>query len=78
MRDDPDSFGEVALAESEDVTSARKNGELGWVIHYQFDAVRDRAIFDLTEVGEISDPVVTRERDLHLQAVGHRRAALRA
>ncbi len=59
VRDDPDSFGEVALAESEDVTSARKEGDLGWVIPYQFDALRDRAIFDMTEIGEISDPVVT-------------------
>ena len=59
VRDDPDSFADVALAESEDVTSAEKGGDLGWVIHYQFDAVRDKAIFDMVETGSISDPVVT-------------------
>ena len=59
VRDDPESFADVALAESEDVTSAQKGGDLGWVIQYQFDAARDKAIFDLTERGEISDPVMT-------------------
>ena len=59
VRDDPDSFEDVALEQSEDVTSAKKGGDLGWVIHYQFDAARDRAIFDLTETGQISEPVVT-------------------
>jgi parvulin-like peptidyl-prolyl isomerase len=59
LREDPDSFGDVALDKSEDVTSAKKEGEVGWVIHYQYDVLRDNAIFDMTEVGEISDPVVT-------------------
>jgi parvulin-like peptidyl-prolyl isomerase len=59
IRDDPDSFADIAVDQSEDVTSAKKGGDLGWVIHYQFDAARDKAIFDLTETGQISDPVVT-------------------
>jgi parvulin-like peptidyl-prolyl isomerase len=59
LRDDPDSFAERALADSEDASSAQKGGDLGWIIRYQFDALREQAIFDLTEPGEISDPVVT-------------------
>ncbi|HEX5579159.1 MAG TPA: peptidylprolyl isomerase [Candidatus Limnocylindria bacterium] len=59
LRDDPDSFAEVAEAESEDVSSAREGGDLGWVIPYQLDAVRDEAVFGMTEPDEISDPIVT-------------------
>ena len=59
LKEDPDSFAEVAEAESEDVSSAQDGGELGWVIHYQYDAARDEAIFAMTEPDEISDPVVT-------------------
>ena len=59
LRDDPDSFADVAEADSEDVSSAQEGGELGWIIHYQHDAARDAAIFALTQPGEISDPVVT-------------------
>ena len=59
VQEDPDSFADVAEAESEDVSSAQEGGELGWVVHYQYDAARDEAIFGLTEPGEISDPVVT-------------------
>jgi peptidyl-prolyl cis-trans isomerase SurA len=59
VRDDPDSFAEVAEAESEDVSSAREGGDLGWIIPYQLDAARDEAVFALTDPGEISDPVVT-------------------
>jgi parvulin-like peptidyl-prolyl isomerase len=59
LRDDPDSFADLALVYSEDATTARDGGELGWVVRYQFDAIRDTAIFDLTEPGQISDPVVS-------------------
>ena len=59
VQEDPDSFADVAEAESEDVSSARDGGDLGWIIHYQYDAARDEAIFGLTEPGEISDPIVT-------------------
>ncbi len=45
LQDDPDSFADVAEAESEDASSAQEGGELGWVIHYQYDAARDEAIF---------------------------------
>jgi parvulin-like peptidyl-prolyl isomerase len=59
LQEDPDAFAEVAEAESEDVSSARDGGELGWILHYQYDAARDEAIFDMTDPGQISDPIVT-------------------
>ncbi|HEX6473620.1 MAG TPA: peptidylprolyl isomerase [Candidatus Limnocylindria bacterium] len=59
LRDDPDSFAEVAETESEDVSSAQDGGDLGWIIPYQLDADRDEAVFGMTEPDEISDPVVT-------------------
>jgi parvulin-like peptidyl-prolyl isomerase len=59
LRDDPDSFADVARNESEDVASAQKGGEVGWIIHYQYDQAREQAIFDLQEPGDISDPVVS-------------------
>jgi parvulin-like peptidyl-prolyl isomerase len=55
----PDTFAELAQAESEDVSSAQNGGDMGWIIHYQDDAARDDAIFGLTKPGQISDPVVT-------------------
>jgi parvulin-like peptidyl-prolyl isomerase len=59
LREDPDSFADLALVYSEDAATAQQGGELGWVAHYQFDATRDTAIFDLTEPDQISDPVVS-------------------
>jgi parvulin-like peptidyl-prolyl isomerase len=59
LGDDPDAFADVARNLSEDVSGAKKGGEVGWVIHYQYDQTRDRAIFDLLEPGDISDPVST-------------------
>ena len=59
VKDDPDSFADVAREKSDDATTSADGGELGWVIHYQLDAARDAAIFALTDKGQISDPVVT-------------------
>ncbi|HEX6139239.1 MAG TPA: peptidylprolyl isomerase [Candidatus Limnocylindria bacterium] len=59
LRQDPDSFPAVARDESEDPVTAKDGGDLGWVIKYQFEPERQDAIFALTKVGEISDPVVT-------------------
>jgi parvulin-like peptidyl-prolyl isomerase len=59
LREDPDSFANVARLMSEDAASADGGGELGWVIQYQFDEVRDTAIFDLTEPGAVSEPVIS-------------------
>jgi len=59
LRDDPDQFAQLAREQSEDTSSASKGGELGWVIPYQFEEERLDAIFNLTEVGEISEPIET-------------------
>jgi parvulin-like peptidyl-prolyl isomerase len=59
LTDDPDSFASVAKAKSEDTLSAADGGDLGWVIHYQLDAALDKAVFDLTEPGQISAPLVS-------------------
>ena len=57
LRDDPDSFGDVAKEVSEDSATANEAGELGWVAPYQLEAANEDAVFGLTEVGEISEPV---------------------
>ncbi|HEY7846931.1 MAG TPA: peptidylprolyl isomerase [Candidatus Limnocylindria bacterium] len=59
LQADPDAFAEVAEAQSEDASSAKEGGELGWIMRYQYDAAREDAIFGMTEPGEVSDPVVT-------------------
>ena len=57
LRSDPDSFAETATRLSENAETAQEGGEVGWVAPYQLDAQREEAVFALTEVGEISDPV---------------------
>jgi parvulin-like peptidyl-prolyl isomerase len=57
LRSDPDRFAEVASLVSEDYTTAPEGGELGWVAHWQLERMLEDAVFGLTEVGEISDPV---------------------
>ncbi len=59
LRDDPDSFGEVAALVSQEPESAANDGELGWVARYQLAEPLEEAVFGLTEVGEISEPVET-------------------
>lgn len=56
LREDPDSFAEVATRLSEDGTTAREGGELGWVAPYQLDEALEEIVFGLEEVGEISEP----------------------
>lgn len=57
LRADPDSFGDVARDVSEDYQTANEGGELGWVAPYQLGAAQEDAIFGLSDVDEISDPV---------------------
>jgi parvulin-like peptidyl-prolyl isomerase len=57
LRDDPDSFAATAEQVSEDYETAQEGGELGWVAPYQLDKLQEDAVFGLTEVDEISDPV---------------------
>jgi parvulin-like peptidyl-prolyl isomerase len=57
LRDDPDSFAATAEQVSEDYETAQEGGELGWVAPYQLDKLQEDAVFGLTEVDQISDPV---------------------
>ena len=57
LRADPDSFAATAEQASEDYETAQEGGELGWVAPYQLDRLLEDAVFDLTEVDEISEPV---------------------
>jgi parvulin-like peptidyl-prolyl isomerase len=57
LRDDPDSFAEVATVQSEEYGSSRNGGELGWVARFQLDKAAEDAIFALDEVGQISDAI---------------------
>jgi parvulin-like peptidyl-prolyl isomerase len=57
LRKDPPSFGQMARQISEDAPTATKDGELGWVAHYELDPALEQAIFALDKVGDISDPV---------------------
>lgn len=56
LREDPDSFAEVATRLSEDPTTAREGGELGWVAPYQLEEMLEVVVFGLDEVDEISEP----------------------
>ena len=55
---DPDKFGEIAKEESEDKSSAKKDGSLGYVMKGQMEDEFEKALFKLKE-GEISKVVNT-------------------
>lgn len=55
LREDPDSFAQVARDYSEDPVSAREGGDLGWVVPYEYEPERQDVIFGMTEPGTISD-----------------------
>ncbi|MGZ8563339.1 MAG: peptidylprolyl isomerase [Candidatus Limnocylindria bacterium] len=59
LRADPDQFEKLAREQSEDSSTAKLGGDLGWVIRYQYDTERSDAIFQLTTLGQISDVVET-------------------
>jgi len=59
LRDDPDTFYQTARDYSEDAVTAKNGGDLGWVLRYQYDQQHEDAIFGLTEVGQVSDPLLT-------------------
>jgi parvulin-like peptidyl-prolyl isomerase len=54
---DPDAFGELAEQHSEDVATAAEGGELGWVARYQLTRAQEDAVFNLAEVGDVSDVI---------------------
>jgi parvulin-like peptidyl-prolyl isomerase len=57
LADDPDAFAEIAAQESEDTATADEGGEVGWVARYQLSRMLEEAVFALTDVGEVSQPV---------------------
>jgi parvulin-like peptidyl-prolyl isomerase len=57
LRDDPESFAEVATRLSEDHETAREGGELGWVARYQLSPDLEDVVFGMSDVDEVSDPV---------------------
>jgi parvulin-like peptidyl-prolyl isomerase len=57
LRADPDAFADTATLVSENHETAQEGGEVGWVAPVQLDAAREAAVFALTEVGEVSEPV---------------------
>lgn len=57
LRADPDSFAATAERVSEDAETAQEGGELGWVAPYQLDRMHEDAVWALTEVNEISNPI---------------------
>jgi parvulin-like peptidyl-prolyl isomerase len=57
LRAAPETFAATAMRLSEDPETAREGGELGWVAPYELDAQSEDAVFALTDVDEISDPV---------------------
>lgn len=59
LRKDPAAFATLAKQKSEDPATAQKGGELGWVARYEYDAIRENAIFGLAKVGDISNPVTS-------------------
>ncbi len=57
LREDPDAFADTARRLSDDPGTASEGGEVGWIVPYQLDPMHEQVIFDLTEVGAISDAV---------------------
>jgi parvulin-like peptidyl-prolyl isomerase len=66
LRNAPESFAELARAESEDPASAQRGGVFGWVARYELDAAREEAIFGLQSVGSISEPVVVPNNGIYI------------
>lgn len=51
-------FNEYAKNNSDDTLSAKKGGDMGWIIQGSIDSVFSNTAFDLTE-GQVSEPVRT-------------------
>ncbi|MDP9468368.1 MAG: peptidylprolyl isomerase [Chloroflexota bacterium] len=59
LREDPDQFATLAREQSDDRSTAREGGDLGWVIRYEFETLRSDAIFALTTPDQISEVLDT-------------------
>lgn len=56
-RKNPASFATLARQNSEDTTTAGSGGEVGWVARYELDPQRDKVVFGLKNVNDISNPI---------------------
>ncbi|MEM9050994.1 MAG: peptidylprolyl isomerase [Bacteroidota bacterium] len=70
---DPSTFGELAVAESEDPSAKTNNGELGYFTSLQMVYPFETAVYN-SEVGDITGPVRTRF-GYHLVKVNDKRPA---
>ncbi len=59
LKKDPGSWDQVVEQQSADHATYDKGGDIGWVAPYEKDQALEDAIFGLTKVGQISDPVST-------------------
>lgn len=66
LREDPDSFAEVAKEVSEDRQTAQAGGELGWVARYEIAPELEAVVFAMTEPGTISDPIEVSDEGTYL------------
>jgi len=57
LREDPDAFAETARRISDDPGTAPDGGEVGWIVPYQLEPMHERAVFELDEVGAVSEPI---------------------
>jgi parvulin-like peptidyl-prolyl isomerase len=64
LRADPDAFADTARRLSDDSGTAREGGEVGWIAPYQLEPMHERVVFDLAEVGAISEPVEDDDRTI--------------
>jgi parvulin-like peptidyl-prolyl isomerase len=59
LQDNPEAFGTTAREDSEDRVTRDDEGYVGWIAEYETTAVREAAIFGMTEPGEVSaEPVI--------------------
>ena len=57
LREDPDAFADTARRLSDDPGTAAEGGEVGWIVPYQLEPMHEEVVFDLDEVGAVSEPV---------------------
>jgi parvulin-like peptidyl-prolyl isomerase len=60
LQDSPDQFAEVAKEKSEDTSSAKKGGSLGWATSDRFVKQFSDAAFSIEEIGQVVGPVKTK------------------
>lgn len=72
-----DTFAKLAKADSDDKTSRRNGGSLGWVARGQMPKPIDQALFGLSKVGGVAGPVRTADGWHLIQLLGTRGGAVK-